>query len=152
VLDSDVSQATKLLEDYETDLESDDTNLSKFLIDHLGDRIEFVDKNDFSSESIAKERNLYYQKQLANKILRQVNETVSKLTSTLNIHLNIGQKTVMNTSEVFMSLETQSIESLSNKQIKQVANAAIRLPSTFQTNNRHNSTVSLRVCFFSSFT
>ena len=52
----------------------------------------------------------------------------------------------MNTSSVFMSLETRSIESLSNKQIKQVGDAAIRLPSNFQTNISQNSTVSLRVC------
>ena len=90
---------------------------------------------------------MYYQKQLANQITNQVNEMISKLTSTLNIHLNIGQEMIMDTSSVFMSLETRSIESLSNKQIKQVGDAAIQLPSTFQTNISQNSTVSLRVCF-----
>ena len=113
------------------------------------DRIEFVDLfvdgNDFSSESIEKGRNLYYQKQLANQINSQVSEIISKLTSILNIHLNIGQETIMNTSEVFMSLETRLLNSLSNKQIKQVGNAAIRLPSNFQTNISQNSTVSIRV-------
>ena len=43
-----------------------------------------------------------------------------------------------------MSLQTQSIQSLANKQIQQVGDAAILLPSTFQTNTSFNSTVSFR--------
>jgi hypothetical protein len=52
-----------------------------------------------------------------------MNKIMSLLTSSLNVHLNVGQETMMNTSQVFMSLETRSIQSLSNKQIKQVGNA-----------------------------
>jgi hypothetical protein len=110
----------------------------------------FVDGNDFSWESIQKGRNIYYQKQLANQIKSQASQITSLLTSALNIHLNIGQNLIMNTSEVFMSLETKSIESLSNKVVKQVGNAEIRIPSNFNTNISRSSTVSIRVCFFLS--
>jgi hypothetical protein len=117
----------------------------------LFDRIAFVDLfvvgNDFSSDSIEKARNLYYQNQLANQISSQVNAIKSKLTSALNIHLNIEQETIINTSSVFMSLETRLMKSLSNKQIKQVESAAIQLPTSFQSNTNENSTVSIRVCF-----
>jgi len=37
------------------------------------------------------------------------------LNSILNIHLNVGQQSIVNTSEVFMSLQSaETIESLSN--------------------------------------
>jgi hypothetical protein len=107
----------------------------------------FADGNDFSWETIAKGRNIYYQKQLANEIINQVNEIISLLTSSLNIHLNIGQDTIMNTSDVFMSLETKSITSLSKKIIKQVGNSQIHLPSTLNGNITNNQIISIRVCF-----
>ena len=44
-----------------------------------------------------------------------MNEVVSLLSSSININLNIGQNSKINTSQVFMSLETQLLESLSNK-------------------------------------
>jgi hypothetical protein len=69
----------------------------------------------------------------------------------LNIHLNIDQNLTMNTSSVFMSLETISIESLSNKIIQQVENAEIHLPSNLNSNMNNKQTVSLRVCFTSNF-
>ncbi|CAF4724389.1 unnamed protein product, partial [Rotaria sp. Silwood2] len=49
-------------------------------------------------------------------------EIISLLTSSLNIHLNLGQNLLINTSETFMSLETISIESLSNRIVEQVGN------------------------------
>jgi hypothetical protein len=104
----------------------------------------FADGNDFSYETIEKGRNVYYQKQTANQINQQTNETISLLTSALNIHLNIRQSLTMNTSSVFMSLETISINSLSNKVIQQVGNAQIYLPSNITNDDQ---TVSLRVCF-----
>jgi uncharacterized integral membrane protein len=54
----------------------------------------------------------------------------------------------MNTSQVFMSLETKSIESLSNKIIKQVGNAQIYLPSNVKSNTTNNQKISIRVCIF----
>jgi hypothetical protein len=106
----------------------------------------FADGNDFSWEAIEKGRNIYYQKQLANQIISQVNEIISLLTSSLRIHLNTGQETIMNTSGVFMSLETRSIESLSNKVITQVGDSQIHLPPTVKANITDNQAVSIRVC------
>jgi hypothetical protein len=77
-----------------------------------------------------------------------MNALISKITSTLNIYLNLGQQSIVNTSQVFMSLQTQTIQSLSNQQIQQVGDASILLPSTFQTNTSVTSTVSIRVFSF----
>jgi hypothetical protein len=67
------------------------------------------------------------------------------ISSTLNIQINVGQNSSMNTSEVLMTMETLSTQSLSNKTIQQIGNAQIHLPSNFNLNN--NRTVSLRVRF-----
>ncbi|CAF4378594.1 unnamed protein product, partial [Adineta steineri] len=55
VLDLDYSRANVISTDYDTDLESAWSNLNLF-----------SDGSDFSSATIEKNRNLYYQKQLAN--------------------------------------------------------------------------------------
>jgi hypothetical protein len=70
------------------------------------------------------------------------------LTNSLNIHLNIGQNLIMNTPSVFISLETTSIESLSNKLIEQMGNVQIHIPSNIQLNSNNNLSVSLRVRTF----
>jgi hypothetical protein len=74
-----------------------------------------------------------------------MNEVVSLLSSSININLNIGQNSKINTSQVFMSLETQSLESLSNKLVKQVGNGQIQLPQNFNSNLSANSKISIRV-------
>jgi hypothetical protein len=74
-----------------------------------------------------------------------MNEVVSLLTSSLNIHLNIGQNMIINTSQVFMSLETTAIESLSNKLLKLVGNGQIQLPKDFNSNIINNRRISIRV-------
>ncbi len=76
-----------------------------------------------------------------------MNEVISLLSSSLNIHLNIGQNLIINTSQVFMSLETTSIESLSNKLLKQVGNGQIQLPEHFNSNIINNAKISIRVSF-----
>jgi len=72
------------------------------------------------------EKNLSQQKELANQIQNQVKEIISRLNSILNIHLNVGQQSIVNTSEVLMSLQSEIIESLSNQTF---ANGAIRFSS-----------------------
>jgi hypothetical protein len=74
-----------------------------------------------------------------------MNEVVSLLSSSININLNIGQNSKINTSQVFMSLERQSLESLSNKLVRQVGNAQIQLPENFNSNLSTNSKISIRV-------
>ncbi|CAF0823152.1 unnamed protein product [Adineta steineri] len=133
VLDLDSSRATNFPDDYDTDIESEWSNLNLF-----------ANGNDFSWKTIEKGRNTYYQQQLANTISNQTNEIISLLTSTLNIHINIGQNLTINTPSTFMSLETISIETLSNKQIQQVGNAQINIPEHFNSNMSNNSAVMLR--------
>ncbi|CAF4139161.1 unnamed protein product, partial [Adineta steineri] len=133
VLDLDYSRANAISTDYDTDLESAWSNLNLF-----------SDGNDFSTETIEKNRNIYYQKQLANQINSQVTKMISLLTSSLNIHLNIGQSSLMNTSQSFVSLETISIASLKDRLVKQVENAQFNIPSDFILNTTSNSSISLR--------
>ena len=75
----------------------------------------------------------------------QMNKILSVLTSALNIHLNIGQDLVLNTPNVFTSLETLSPETLSNRKIQQVGTAQVSLPAKFNLTTNSNSTLSLRV-------
>jgi hypothetical protein len=51
----------------------------------------------------------------------------------------------MNSSSLLVSLETTTIESLSNKLIEQVGKAQFRMPSTFTSNLSKNASVSVRV-------
>jgi hypothetical protein len=104
----------------------------------------FADGNDFSWETIQKNRNIYYQKELANEIMNQINQIISLLTLSLNIQLNIGQELIINTSDVFLSLEAIKINSLSNKQI---GNAQISIPIYFNSSLAKNTTVLIRVCY-----
>jgi len=114
ILDLDSKRATEFPEDYETDLESEWA------------KINLLNEN---------EKNLYQQKELAKQIQNQVKEIISRLNSILNIHLNIGQQSIVNTSEVLMSLQSETIESLSNRTF---ANGAIRF-SSIETNQTEKS-------------
>ena len=58
----------------------------------------------------------------------------------------------MNTSAAYMSYETRSFQSLSNKVIQQVGNSQIHLPQNFDSNiTDKNSPISIRVCLFLLF-
>jgi len=76
-----------------------------------------------------------------------MNKTISLLTSLLNIHLNIGQNLAINTPQIFMSLETITVQALSNKTIEQIENSQMFIPSNFYLNLNKSQTISLRVCF-----
>ncbi|CAF3969202.1 unnamed protein product, partial [Adineta steineri] len=133
ILNLDSLRATTFPSDYDTDLESEWSNLNLF-----------ADGNDFSWETIEKGRNIYYQSQLANQIAIQMNDLVSLLTSTLNIHLNIEQSILINTSQVLMSLKTKTVEIFSNKYIQQIENAQIQFPENLNLNYTKNSKISIR--------
>jgi hypothetical protein len=92
----------------------------------------FADGDDFSWETIEKGRNIYYQKQIANQLNDQMTKTISLLTSALNIHLNLGQNLIINSSEIFVLLEAMKFESLPNKQI---GNGRICIPLLTPKNN-----------------
>lgn len=105
----------------------------------------FADKNDFSWETIQKNRNKYYQKQMASRVNTAVSETMSLITSALNMHMNIGQNLLIDSSTIFMSIERTSAASLANKIIDQVGGAQIRIPSTLTLITNDNTSISLRV-------
>ena len=88
-----------------------------------------------------KGRIVYYQRKLADRITTKMNEMISLLTQTLNIHLNIGQNLIINTSEIFMALEKMNLHLLSKRTIQQVENARFFIPLNF--NRTHP--ISLRV-------
>jgi hypothetical protein len=71
-------------------------------------------------------------------------EIVSSITSTLNIHLNMNQNIIFNTSAVFFSLEKISAEFLSNR----LNDSHIRFPLIFNT----DAPVLLRVRFSCNIT
>lgn len=77
-----------------------------------------------------------------------MNETFSLITAALNIHLNVGQNTTINTSSVFISMETLSMTGLSNKTIKQVGGAQIHIPLNFNLTINDSENVFVRVCIF----
>ncbi|CAF1253004.1 unnamed protein product [Adineta steineri] len=129
-LDLDYSRANAVPTDYDTDLESPWSNTNLF--------------GGGDEASVEKNRNIYYQKQLANEINSQVTSIISLITSSLNIHLNIGQNSIINTSQTYMSLETISTDSLSNKIVKQIGNAQFHIPSDINLNTNDNSSISLR--------
>jgi hypothetical protein len=72
ILDLDFTRANAVPDDYDTDLESLWSNLSKFSCSISNDHIFefcicidlFADGNDFSWETIEKGRNIFYQKQM----------------------------------------------------------------------------------------
>ena len=110
----------------------------------------FAEGDDFSWETIEKNRNRFYQQQQANQISRETDETIDLLTNALHIHLNLEQNLTFETPNAFMSLDTVQIESLPNRILSPVANAAIRLPEQFTSSVNNQSTISFRVCLLSS--
>ena len=75
-------------------------------------------------------RNLFDQSELANRVLKQMKEVSSLLTSALNIHLNVEQQFTLNTSNVLMTFQTLNIASLPGTEIPSLGNARLRLPSS----------------------
>jgi hypothetical protein len=102
----------------------------------------FADGNDNSIEAIGKRRNLFYHKQLAERIEKKMNEVMSWMTHGLNIHLNINQSFEINSSAVFMSLEKLNLRSLSNQTIE---NIRIHFPTNLTATLPSKQSQSLRV-------
>jgi hypothetical protein len=92
----------------------------------------FADGDDFSWQTIQTGRNRYYQRQLANQIELKATATLHLLTNALKVHLNVGQNITINTSAIFMSLESLSLSALSRRTVCQAEGAHIQLTSTMQ--------------------
>lgn len=112
-LDLDLFRSDTIPDDYNTDIESELTQL-----------------NQMSAE----DRNIYHQKQTANQIENYVNQINNFISLSLNIHLNLGQSLIMKSSQLFASFETVSNESLENRTISLIENVQFQLPSDFRLN------------------
>ena len=118
------------------------------LLQSIADVLEdlFANGDDFSWVTLIKGRNAFYQKEMANQILRQADEATSLLTDALGIHLNVGQNFTMSTSSTFLALGKVSMDSFSRRLLSQVPGGALLLPSAlFSANQTSNSPVSSRV-------
>ena len=69
----------------------------------------------------------------------------------MKVHLNVGQNMTINTSSIFMSLETLTMSALSRKTVHQTESARIQLPPTIAVGSPDHSSISLRVSFFPIF-
>ena len=148
-LDRDWARANELPADYDTDLELEWANLSetrRHLQTLIGTRASdldlFLNRPNSSWADIQNNRNRYYHQRTANELHAQAKETMALLTSALSVHLNLGQHLIIDTAEVFVSLEMASFESLFNKQIERVQ---ISLPSNFISPRNNETIVTLRV-------
>ncbi|CAM2704890.1 unnamed protein product [Rotaria socialis] len=117
-LNLDYDSANRLPADYDTDLESPWSNPNLF-----------ADKNDFSLETIYKNRNLYYQQQSANEAMQQVENILTESANTLSVHMNIGQTNVIVTDSILMTTSKLTIENLDSLNISKVGGSIIRLPN-----------------------
>ena len=87
-------------------LEKDSKSATEFPLDY---------DVDFSLETFEQDRMFDLQKKLADSLNDKLNQMIFILTSSLNLHLNLGQNYSIETPQVFLSLETVSLQSLSNQ-------------------------------------
>ena len=126
VLQLDLFRADRIPDEFDTDLESEDL---------------------FSENSNREKRNTYYQKQALNQITDDIDQIVFFLTSALNIHLNLEQDFLVNSSTMIFFLEKFSNQSSNtSRMIRDIDQYSYQL--TF---NRTDSSHLLRVkCFVCS--
>ena len=102
----------------------------------------FADGNDFSSSTIEKGRNLFYQNELKDQIQSEMKELQMELNEGLNIHLNVNQTFLINSSSIVVSIVKLSVDSFMNKTL---SDQRVSFPS--QLNLSSNQSQSLRVRF-----
>lgn len=105
----------------------------------------FADGNDFSAETMDRNRNIFYQKELAKEIIDQTSAILSLVTQSLNIHLNLGQQFQLTNPSLVVSLETLTLSSLSKKEIQPIPGVQLRFPSTINASTSTNGSTSVRV-------
>ncbi|CAF1138200.1 unnamed protein product [Rotaria magnacalcarata] len=113
--------------------------------DDINSELDGVILNSFDSkDEPSHERNIYYQKLAAKKIVMDVKATLELIAATLKVHLNEGQHMTINASTVFAAWESASLDSLLNKTIVPFENAQIHLPTTLSLNLSSSKRISLR--------
>jgi hypothetical protein len=114
----DYDRANILPSDYETDIETVWSNPNTF-----------ADGDDFSIETIQKNRNTYYQQQSSNEIVRQIDGALSKAVNALSYHMNTGQTNTIDTPGVHMVTKKVVLNQLNSMVIRQTNGAELILPS-----------------------
>ncbi len=114
----DYDRANMLPPDYDADIELVWSNPNYF-----------ADGNDFSWETIQKNRNLYYQQQSSNQIITQMEDVLSKAVNILSYHLNVGQTNTISTNSISMLTKKIDLNNLNSLTISQEDGAQITLPA-----------------------
>lgn len=117
VIGLDYDRANTLPPDYDGDIESVWSNPNMF-----------ADGDDFSWETIQKNRNMYYQQQSSSGIVDQIEDILSKAVNVLSYHLNVGQKNTISTDSISMITEKLALDNLNSLTINASAGAKITLP------------------------
>jgi hypothetical protein len=90
----------------------------------------FAEGGDFSEATIERNRNAFNQKQTAHALTQQMNDLIARITQSLQIHLNVAQSFVVNSSSTILALETvSSLPALANKQIALTGDVRLSMPS-----------------------
>lgn len=133
VLEKDSISATEFPQDYDTDLELEWANPNLF-----------ADGDDFSWNTLQKGKIFYFQKKLADQFNEKITNMISLLTSSVKLHLNLDQQFIIDTPQVFMSLEILYAKNLLSKTIQLPENGRIIFPNNFISNLNLSQTILLR--------
>lgn len=117
VLNLDYDRANMLPPDYETDIELPWSNPNLY-----------AEGDDFSWETIQKNRNLYQQQQCSNQLVGQIEDILSECVSILSYHMNINQTNNISTDSISMITQKRTISALTSFTIEQAAGTEIILP------------------------
>lgn len=116
-LNLDYDRANMLPPDYETDIETVWANPNNF-----------AEGDDFSLETIERNRNKYYQQQGSNQVVGQVDTILSKTVNVLSYHMNTGQENLIVTPSISMLTRKLPSDNLSSLVIDQAGGAQFELP------------------------
>ena len=103
----------------------------------------FADGNDFSSNTIEKNRYRYYRQQLATRVHQQRNEVFSFLSLALNANLTLNQSKIITRPSVEMIMEKVPTQLILNRSITLFNDTTVRI----LLNLTGHTSVTLRVCF-----
>ena len=117
VIGLDYDRANMLPPDYDGDIESPWSNPNLF-----------AEGDDFSWETMEKNRNMYYQQQSSNGIVDQIENVLSKVVNVLSYHINVGQSNIISTDSISMLTKKIILEDLTSLNISAATGAQITLP------------------------
>jgi hypothetical protein len=100
----------------------------------------FADGDDFSTATLDRNRNRFYQHKLSRQFTDQIDKIVARLTSTLQIHLNVAQSFMVNSPSAMLALHVVAdLSALSNQQIHLTNSTRLSFPSRLNVSNANAS-------------